>query len=141
MGGSTAGFVSGDGGSELTVIIRPSNSDILKQQVYCRFFITQHIKDIELMNLFSKFFNCGTVYERSKSSLSAERCDFVVHLRLSLKNIIPHFDLYPILNLKYQDYICFKKALYIIKSKQHLTQEGLDLIKTLNLEMNSNRLK
>ena len=28
-----------------------------------------------------------------------------------------------------------------IKSKKHLTQEGLDKIKALNQEMNSNRLK
>ena len=77
----------------------------------CRFHIAQHIRDIELMNLFSKFFNCGTVYVRSNSS---ERCDFVVQdIKKLLSNIIPHFDLYPILNLKYQDYICFKKTLFI----------------------------
>ena len=132
-----SGFVAGDGG--FSIIIRSSNSYILKQQVSCRFHIAQHIKDIELMNLFSKFFNCGTVYVRLNSS---NRCDFVVQdINLLLSNILPHFDLYPILNLKYLDYICFKKALNLIKNKQHLTQEGLDLIKTLNLEMNSNRLK
>jgi len=132
-----SGFVSGDGG--FSIIIRPSESYILKQQVSCRLQITQHIRDIELMNLFSKFFNCGSVYVRLNSS---QRCDFVVQdIKLLLNKIIPHFDLYPILNLKYKDYICFKKVLDIIKSKQHLTPEGLDKIKTLNLEMNSNRLK
>jgi len=132
-----SGFVSGDGG--FSIIIRPSESYILKQQVSCRLHITQHIRDIELMNLFSKFFNCGSVYVRLNSS---QRCDFVVQdINLLLNKIIPHFDLYPILNLKYKDYICFKKVLDIIKSKQHLTPEGLDKIKTLNLEMNSNRLK
>jgi len=91
------------------------------------------------MNLFSKFFNCGSVYVRLNSS---QRCDFVVQdIKLLLNKLIPHFDHYPILNLKYKDYICFKKVLDIIKSKQHLTPEGLDKIKTLNLEMNSNRLK
>nr|YP_009517192.1 LAGLIDADG homing endonuclease [Blastosporella zonata]AYE93089.1 LAGLIDADG homing endonuclease [Blastosporella zonata] len=132
-----SGFVAGDGG--FSIVFRSSNSIILKQQVSCRFQITQHIKDIELMNLFSKFFNCGTVYVRSNSS---HRCDFVVQdINLLLSNIIPHFEIYPIFNLKYQDYICFKKALNIIKQKQHLTLEGLDFIKTLKLEMNSNRLK
>ena len=132
-----SGFVSGDGG--FSIIIRPSKNYILKQQVSCRFHIVQHIRDIELMNLFSKFFNCGSVYVRSNSS---QRCDFLVQdINLLLNKVIPHFDLYPILNLKYKDYICFKKVLDIIKSKQHLTQEGLDKIKTLILEMNSNRLK
>lgn len=132
-----SGFVSGDGG--FSIIIRPSKSNILKQQISCRFHIAQHIRDMELMNLFTKFFNCGSVYVRSNSS---QRCDFVVQdIKLLLSKIIPHFDLYPILNLKNKDYICFKMAMDIIKSKQHLTQEGLDKIITLNLEMNSNRLK
>ena len=88
------------------------------------------------MNLFSKFFNCGAVYIRSNSSPS-QRCDFIVQdINLLLDNIIPHFDLYPIFNLKNKDFICFKKALDMIKSKKHLTQEGLDKIKALNLEMN-----
>nr|YP_009690280.1 LAGLIDADG homing endonuclease [Fomitiporia mediterranea]QEG57060.1 LAGLIDADG homing endonuclease [Fomitiporia mediterranea] len=132
-----SGFVSGDGG--FSIIVRPSNSYILKQQVSCRFHIAQHIREIELMKLFSNYFNCGAVYVRSNSS---QRCDFVVQdIGLLLYKIIPHFDLYPIFNLKNKDYICFKQALDIIKSKQHLTPEGLDKIKTLVLEMNSNRLK
>ena len=107
----------------------------------CRFHIAQHIRDIELMNLFTKFFNCGTVYLRSNSK-KTPRCDFIVQdINLLSTKIIPHFDLYPILNLKNEDYICFKDALNMVKSKQHLTQEGLDKIKRLNLEMNSNRLK
>lgn len=132
-----SGFVSGDGG--FSIIVRPSNSYILKQQVTCRFHIAQHIRDIELMKLFTSFFNCGAVYVRSNSS---QRCDFVVQdINLLLSKIIPHFDSYPIFNLKNKDYISFKQALGIIKSKQHLTPEGLDKIKTLILEMNSNRLK
>lgn len=91
------------------------------------------------MNLFIKFFNCGSVYIRANSS---QMCDFVVQdVNLILYNIIPHFDIYPIFSLKFKDYICFKKGLNIIKLKQHLTSEGLYKIKALNLEMNSNRLK
>lgn len=132
-----SGFVAGDGG--FSINIRPSNSYILKQQVYCRFHIAQHIKEIKLMNLFIKFFNCGSVYIRANSS---QMCDFVVQdVNLILYNIIPHFDIYPIFSLKFKDYICFKKGLNIIKLKQHLTSEGLYKIKALNLEMNSNRLK
>jgi hypothetical protein len=40
-----------------------------------------------------------------------------------------------------KDYLCFREALLLIKEKKHLTREGLDKIKSLNLEMNSNRLK
>jgi len=57
-----------------------------------------------------------------------------------LENIIPHFDNYPLLNLKQKDYVCFKECMALIKLNNHLTREGLDKIKSLSLEMNSNRL-
>ena len=54
--------------------------------------------------------------------------------------MVGHFDLYPLFNLKHEDYLCFKQALLLVKEKKHLTIEGLNKIKSLNLEMNSNRL-
>lgn len=55
--------------------------------------------------LFTKFFDCGVVHLRS--DLGTPRCDFIVQDTTSLLGkIIPHFDQYPILNLKNQkDYI------------------------------------
>lgn len=133
-----SGFVAGDGG--FSIYVRQAKDYKLLEKVYCRFHIAQHNKDLELMKLFIKFFNCGTVSERS--NVTTQRCDFIVQDTVSiLEKILPHFDAYPLLNLKQEDYICFKECMTIIKLKQHLTQEGLNRIKTLNLEMNSNRLK
>ncbi len=133
-----SGFVAGDGG--FSIYIKPAKDYVLLEKVYCRFHIAQHSKDIELMKLFIKFFDCGVVNLRS--NLSTPRCDFIVQDVTSLLNkIIPHFDLYPLLNLKQKDYICFKEAMLMVKLKKHLTAEGLSKIKSLNLEMNSNRLK
>jgi hypothetical protein len=144
-----SGFVSGDGGFSINIrsstpakalqgVKKARDSYKLKKQVTCIFHVAQHNRDIELLKLFSKFFNCGTVYERLNSS---KRCDFLVQdINLLITNILPHFNIYPILNIKYEDYICFKKVLEIIQSKQHLTPEGLDKINNLRLEMNLNRL-
>ena len=133
-----SGFVAGDGG--FSIYVRPAKDYALSEKVYCRFHIAQHSKDIELMKLFIKFFDCGLVNLRS--NLSTPRCDYIVQdVTCLLKKIIPHFDLYPLLNLKQKDYICFKKAMLMIKSKDHLTEEGLKKIKALNFEMNYNRLK
>uniref|UniRef100_UPI001FA6F97F hypothetical protein n=1 Tax=Ciborinia camelliae TaxID=647257 RepID=UPI001FA6F97F len=133
-----SGFVAGDGG--FSVYIRPAKDYLLLEKVDCRFHIAQHSKDIELMKLFVKFFDCGLVNLRS--NLSTPRCDFIVQDVTSLLNkIIPHFYLYPLLNLKQEDYNCFKEAMLMVKLKKHLTKEGLIKIKSLNLEMNSNRLK
>ena len=62
-------------------------------------------------------------------------------VRISLYKILPHFDTYPLLNLKQKDYICFKKCMTTIKLKKHLTTEGLKTLKKLNSEMNCNRYK
>jgi len=133
-----SGFVAGDGG--FSIYIRSAKDYILGEKVYCRFHIAQHSKDLKLMELFIKFFNCGVVHLRSNSATL--RCDFIVQDTSSLLDkIIPHFDQYPLLNLKQKDYICFKECMLMIKSKKHLTREGLDKIKAFNLEMNSNRLK
>ncbi len=131
-----SGFVAGDGG--FSIYVRPAKDYLLLEKVYCRFHIAQHSKDIALMRLFIKFFGCGVVNLRS--NLSTPRCDFIVQDITSLLKIIPHFDLYPLLNIKQKDYICFKKAIFMVKLKKHLTKEGLIKLKSLNLEMNSNRL-
>jgi len=92
------------------------------------------------MKLFIKFFHCGVVNIRS--NITTPRCDFLVqNINSILENIIPHFDFYPLENLKQKDYISFKEAMLIIRLKKHLTKEGLNQIKNLNLEMNSNMVK
>ena len=133
-----SGFVGGDGG--FSIYVRSAKDYVLSEKVYCRFHIAQHVEDIKLMELFVKFFNCGLVSRRSNPR--TPRCDFIVQDTNSLlEKILPHFDSYPLFNLKQKDYISFKECMTIIKFKQHLTQEGLKKIKNLNLEMNSNRFK
>jgi len=132
-----SGFVAGDGG--FSIYVSQAKDYILGEKVYCRFHIAQHSKDLELMKLFLKFFNCGLVHLRANKS--TPRCDFFVQDHTSLlEKILPHFDQYPLLNLKQEDFFCFKQAITIIKSKGHLTQEGLNIIKSINKQMNSNRL-
>lgn len=134
-----SGFVAGDGG--FSIYIRPAKDYVLLEKVSCRFHVAQHIRDLELLKLFIVYFGCGSVGVRSNKA-ATPRCDFYVQdLSLIIEKILPHFDTYPLLNLKQEDYLCFKECISIIKSKNHLTQEGLNQIKNLNLEMNSNRLK
>ena len=133
-----SGFVAGDGG--FSIYVRPAVDYVLKEKVYCRFHIAQHVKDLDLMYLLIKFFNCGKISIRSNRL--TPRCDYIIQdTKFLLDKIIRHFDLYPLNNLKQKDFFCFKEALLLIKDKKHLTKEGLYKIKSLNLEMNINRLK
>jgi hypothetical protein len=62
-----SGFTAGDGG--FSIGIRP-----ITGQIYFRFHIAQHSRDILLMNLLINFFNCGKVHIRSNT----DRCDFFI---------------------------------------------------------------
>jgi hypothetical protein len=127
--------VGGDGGFSVYVTDFKNNS---RKRLSYRFYVTQHIKDLDLMKLFITFFNCGVLNIRSNPA--TPRCDFIVQDKNSiLEKIIPHFESYPMLNLKQKDFLCFKESMNVIKLNQHLDIQGLEKIKNLSLEMNSKR--
>jgi LAGLIDADG endonuclease len=100
-----SGFTAGDGG--FSIGIRPKTG-----QIYFRFHIAQHSRDVVLMNLFIKFFGCGQVNTRS----NCDRCDFYVQDFSNIyDSIIPHFDNYPLHNIKHLDFADFKKAAELYK--------------------------
>lgn len=66
------------------------------------------------MNLFVKFFGCGNVNIRLKNN----RCDFYVPDLNKIYNIIiPHFNNYPLCNIKFLDFEDFKKGAELYKSE------------------------
>lgn len=125
-----SGFVAGDGGFSIS---------IRKNQVEFRFHVAQHSRDFDLLKLFISFFNSGNVYLRS--NVSTPRCDFILqNSEKILNNVIPHFDKYPLENVKQLDYVDFKQALLIVKSKEYLESEDLEKIKELKIGMNTGRI-
>ncbi len=53
--------------------------------------------------------------------------------------IIPFFEKYPILGYKGLDFLDFKSVAEIIKTKEHLTEDGFNKIKLINSTMNQRR--
>jgi hypothetical protein len=131
-----SGFVAGDGG--FAINIRTNKDNISKDRVDFRFHVAQHSKDFDLLNLFVNFFNSGNVYLRS--NLSTPRCDFVIQVKKDIiTNVIPHFEKYPLKNVKQLDYNDFKRALLIVESKEYLTSEGKKDLKEIVTGMNTGR--
>ena len=56
------------------------------------------------------------------------------------EKIIPFFDKYPIVGIKSLDFEDFKKVCNIVKSKKHLTPEGVKTILEIKSNMNQNRI-
>lgn len=129
-----AGFTSGEG--SFIINITESHTDKGRSQSRLKFQVPQHVRDIELLKIFIKIFNCGyvnTEFDRSTS------CFYVYKLADIIEKVIPFFDKYPILGSKSADFNDFKKIAMLMKDKAHLTKEGLSQIRYLQSGMNSRR--
>jgi len=72
-----------------------------------------------------KFFNCGYIAQYKNRKV----CEFIVtKINDIILYILPFFDKHRIEGSKYNDYLNFKKAAILIKSKEHLTEKGLSKI-------------
>ena len=54
--------------------------------------------------------------------------------------IIPLFNEYPLIGVKREDYLDFVKTAELIKSKDHLTEDGIEKIKLIRNKMNKGRI-
>lgn len=130
-----SGFVQADGTFGLNYIKEERN----KLGLTClpQFRITQHERDLVVLERIIKSIGCGTIV---KPSVNRNRYTVSVANNSDLVNIvIPLFEKCPIYGAKYKDFLDFCKGISIIKNKRHLTIEGLNELKNLAYGMNSYR--
>ena len=124
------GFAEGEGCLFISIYKSPASK--LKQAVQLVFKITQHSRDIELMKRICGFLCCGRIENRNNNG-----CDFTV---ISFKDIeakvVPFFLEYKLMGFKYNNFNHFNKAVKIIKDKEHLTEQGMEKIKYIKIQMN-----
>lgn len=96
------------------------------------FSITLHRKDKALLGKIQAYFGgIGTISLRSGKFVQ-----FRVFSIEDLKVIINHFEDYPLITKKQMDFLLLKKALELIKNKEHLTFEGFRKIVSIRASMN-----
>jgi hypothetical protein len=133
-----AGFVDGEGCFYVkTSKIKQGLGIAYKVNVY--FSISQHIRDIALLESLVTYFNCGlveTVKTRpTQSSYVVYKFDDI------LTKIIPFFDTYPLKGKKLLDFYDFKK-IATMTEKNTKCDENSDLLKEIIIikkNMNRNR--
>ena len=129
------GFTEGEGCFNVT--IQKSQTTKTGFSVSLRFQLTQHIRDIVLMQSLIKFWNCGEIFKRPDE----EAVDFKVSKFSDLTDkVIPFFQRVPLHGLKSQNFTDFCKVADIMKEKGHLTEEGLDQIRLIKAGMNTGRV-
>jgi len=129
-----AGFVSGEGC--FFIKTGKSKTHKLGTSVGLNFFVVQNIRDAYLLESFVQFFGGGYFHIIEKSGVATYA---VRNFALIIDTIIPFFEQYRILGVKAKDFEDFKEASSLMKSKDHLTKEGLDKIILIKSRMNFNR--
>ncbi len=88
-------------------------------------------KDIVLLEKIQKYFGIGKIYKQRADSI-----EYRVQNLKDLEIIISHLDKYPLLTQKRADFELFRKAIYLMLDKKHLTLDGLRKIISIRAAMN-----
>ena len=99
--------------------------------VFLDFKITLHERDKDILYQIQKFFGVGGVFNHGEQTKQ-----YGIKSIKDQQMIIAHFDKFPLMTQKVNDYILFKKAFDIIINKEHLTKEGLDKLIAIKCSMN-----
>ena len=99
------------------------------------FKITQHSRDIQLLQLIKNFLDCGRIEKRAGFA-----ADFTVTSIKDIESkILIFFNKYPLLGSKLLNLQDFNEAFKIMEAKGHLTAEGLNKIMVIKAGMNTGR--
>lgn len=126
-------FISGfcDGEACFYVGVQKNNKSKLGWNVELIFTITLHSKDKRLLEQINNYFGVGYLTNHGNNSLQ-----YRVKSIKDLKFIIEHFERYPLITKKLEDYLLFKKVFYLVTTKEHLKLEGLKKIVSIRATLN-----
>jgi hypothetical protein len=128
-----AGFTSGEGCFMVKIF---KSLTKVGEAIKLEFIIVQHSRDSKLMESLVSYFGCGRYVSYENKDLG----EFIVTKFSDLTNkIIPFFNEYNIVGVKFKDFSDFNQVVELMKNKAHLTREGLEKIKKIKTEMNRGR--
>lgn len=131
------GFAEGEGC--FMVVVQQAKSKE-RYDISLRFTITQHNRDLVLLNSLINYLGCGRCY------LSRNEATFIISKFSDISDkIIPLFNKYPLIGTKQENYLDFLKVAELIRSKDHLTKEGgfaekINIIKSRACAFNNKRI-
>ena len=97
------------------------------------FSVTLHRRDLEVLKALQAFFGCGAIrYSRSDRTYKYE----VRAVADLAQKIVPHFQKYPLLGAKGEDFSKFAEIVRLVHAKHHLNRRYLRRIIELAYSMN-----
>lgn len=128
------GFTAGDGC--FFVYTEKNHKLSTGVRIKLRFNICQHSKDKLLMERIASYFNCGIVTVSARGEVNFDVHKFSDNYDI----IIPFFNKYAIHGVKVEDFESWKSVAELMKTKAHLTKEGLEKIILIKSNMNKGRV-
>jgi hypothetical protein len=126
-----SGYVDGEGC--FTVSISPRPTILVGWEVRPSLSVSQNGDRSEVLLRMQEYFGCGTIRpDRSDKTLKWETRS----LPLLVTRVIPHFQTYPLLSGKSQDFELFASVCLRMRRGEHLTRSGLREIVRLVAHMN-----
>ena len=119
-----------DGESNFTVRIFQSNLVKVGWIVQPVFQIGLHKKDLSLLENIKAYLGVGEIYHKETS------CNYMVQSSRDLIVVVNHFEKYPLLTKKFEDFKLFSQIVTLVNRKEHLTVSGLQTIISLKASMN-----
>jgi hypothetical protein len=113
------------------VVISKYNTYKTGYQIQASFIIGLNKKDIALLKIIQSFFGTGKIYTQKDNIF------YKITTAGGRAIIITNFEKYPLQTQKYADFLLFKSIIEIMNRKEHLTNEGFQII--LNLKASLNR--
>lgn len=144
-----SGFTEADGSFQIKIVDSKPKSETRKRSVSenisLRFRLDQRLHDkptsstmLSIMEEIAKSLSSNlNIYKTNKGD---ETLSITVTSIDKLKTVIDYFYKYPLLGTKYLDFIDWKKAYFLILSKDHLTEAGRLRIKLIKSKMNKKRI-
>lgn len=97
------------------------------------FSISLNRRDVELIKQVRNFFGCGGIrYSKSDRTFKFE----VRNITDLVKKVIPHFETYPLVGEKKEDFAKFKEICKMVRANLHLSKKHLAIIVDLAYAMN-----
>jgi len=125
------GYVDGEGCFTVTFNEKPKA--LLGWEFRPSFSVSQNEDRRQVLDLIKEYFGCGFI--RRDWSDRTVKFEVRDHNDLMTK-IIPHFERFPLISAKRNDFILFRTIGEIVNSRKHLEKDGFIEIVNLSYQMN-----
>jgi hypothetical protein len=109
-------------------------------QVQIAYIITQHGRDLDLLEQIKKYFNNSGEIKLNRGKNGGNVYQYRLrNIQIIKELIIPLFSNYKLKTQKKLDFEDFKKVAELIEKKEHLTLDGIEKIRKIKEGMNRGR--